>query len=77
LKLLLDFNLSPKLVELLADLFPDALHARDADLGGETPDETIWRYAKQNGLPFSRAITILLSFRIAMGHLPRSFVWRA
>ena len=49
MKLLLDFNLSPKLVELLADLFPDTLHARDAGLAGETPDETIWSYAKQNG----------------------------
>jgi predicted nuclease of predicted toxin-antitoxin system len=49
LKLLLDFNLSPKLVALLADLFPEALHISGTGLPGEIPDETIWNYAKQNG----------------------------
>ncbi|MDQ2842568.1 MAG: DUF5615 family PIN-like protein [Acidobacteriota bacterium] len=49
MRLLLDFNLSPKLVPLLADLFPKALHVRNAGIAGNAPDEIIWRYAKENG----------------------------
>ena len=48
MKLLLDFNLSPKLVALVADLFPEARHVSETGLPGEVPDETIWNYAKKN-----------------------------
>jgi predicted nuclease of predicted toxin-antitoxin system len=48
-KLLLDFNLSPKLVGMVDDLWPGSIHIRSAGFEGETPDEAIWQYAKQNG----------------------------
>jgi predicted nuclease of predicted toxin-antitoxin system len=49
MKLLFDENLSPKLVRLLADLFPDSLHVRDVGLkAADDPD--IWTYAADHDL---------------------------
>lgn len=45
MKLLFDENLSYKLVTKLADIFPDAIHARDLL---EREDVSIWHFAKQN-----------------------------
>jgi predicted nuclease of predicted toxin-antitoxin system len=39
-RLLLDENLSPRLVKLLADVFPDSAHLDDVGLHGHT-DENI------------------------------------
>jgi predicted nuclease of predicted toxin-antitoxin system len=47
-KLLFDENLSPKLVEALADLFPDSKHVDRIGLGGGS-DTAVWEYAKDNG----------------------------
>jgi predicted nuclease of predicted toxin-antitoxin system len=44
MKLLFDENLSYKLVSLLADLFPDSLHVRDAGLKA-ADDHLVWQYA--------------------------------
>jgi predicted nuclease of predicted toxin-antitoxin system len=51
LKLLVDENLAPRLVERLADLFPGSLHVSSVGLGN-TPDEAIWTYAKAHGFTF-------------------------
>ena len=49
MKLLFDENLSPKLVRLLADLFPDSVHVRDVGLkAADDPD--VWAYARELGL---------------------------
>lgn len=48
MKLLFDENLSPKLVDALADLFPDSKHVDRIGLGGES-DNAVWEYAKNNG----------------------------
>jgi predicted nuclease of predicted toxin-antitoxin system len=49
LKLLFDANLSPKLVDRLAELFPDSAHVFDTGLARFTKDEIIWEYARANG----------------------------
>jgi predicted nuclease of predicted toxin-antitoxin system len=49
LKLLFDANLSPKLINFLAELFPDSSHVFDLSLGQLTPDEVIWEYAGAHG----------------------------
>jgi len=46
-KLLFDANISRKIVSLLADLFPESSHTNFVGLSGETPDKTIWDFAKQ------------------------------
>jgi predicted nuclease of predicted toxin-antitoxin system len=49
LKLLFDANLSPKLVSLLGELFPDSIHVFETGLASFTSDRMIWEYAKSNG----------------------------
>ena len=48
MKLLFDENLSPKLPQLLASLFPGSVHVRDCGLKG-CADEELWRFAGKNG----------------------------
>jgi predicted nuclease of predicted toxin-antitoxin system len=48
LKLLIDENLSRKLVFNLLDLFPGSIHLSQADLL-QSPDSLVWEYAKTNG----------------------------
>ena len=49
MKLLFDQNLSPRLVALLVDIFPESVHVRDAGLR-TADDETVWNYALQQQL---------------------------
>ena len=49
MKLLFDENLSPKLVRLLADLFPDSVHVRDIGLQG-ADEPIVWSYAADHDL---------------------------
>jgi predicted nuclease of predicted toxin-antitoxin system len=48
-RLLLDQNLSPRLVADLADLYPDSTHVRDVGLSTAN-DDVVWAYAGQQGL---------------------------
>lgn len=49
MKLLFDQNLSFKLVDRLADLFPDSVHVGSVGLSSAS-DLEIWDYASSNGL---------------------------
>ena len=49
MNLLFDENLSPHLVERLADLYPDCVHVTRVGLE-RAPDEAVWRYARDNAL---------------------------
>jgi predicted nuclease of predicted toxin-antitoxin system len=48
LKLLLDENLSSRLVDQLSDLYPGSAHVHQCGLGS-ADDAAIWEYAKSNG----------------------------
>lgn len=48
MKLLLDENLSPRLVELLQDLCSDVNHVRDVGLASAS-DDAVWSFAFANG----------------------------
>ena len=48
MKLLFDENLSPKLVELLAEEYPGSVHLREAGLRGAS-DDRIWEHARAEG----------------------------
>ncbi len=48
MKLLLDENLSPKLVKPLASTYPDSVHVNDIGLTGRD-DITVWQYARSHG----------------------------
>jgi predicted nuclease of predicted toxin-antitoxin system len=47
-KLLFDENLSPELVEALADTYPDSQHVHEHGLGA-SDDRDVWEYAKSSG----------------------------
>ena len=49
MKLLFDQNLSPSLVKVLSDLYPESIHVRDVGLRDAT-DEAVWNYASRHGL---------------------------
>ncbi len=49
MKLLFDQNLSPRLVDLLSDMFAGSVHVQAVGLDRST-DETVWRHAQENGL---------------------------
>ena len=51
MKLLLDHNLSHKLVDRLADLYPDSAHTRLLRFGRST-DSELWFYARTHGFIF-------------------------
>ena len=48
MRLLLDQNLSPRLNELLADLFPGSMHVKDVGLESAT-DDSVRAYGAQHG----------------------------
>ena len=48
MKLLLDENLSLRLIESLADLYPGSDHVHNLNLGGAN-DSEVWDYAKLHG----------------------------
>ena len=48
MKLLFDENLSPRLVQGPADVYPQSLHLRDCNLRGAS-DVKIWQYAQEYG----------------------------
>jgi predicted nuclease of predicted toxin-antitoxin system len=47
-KLLLDHNLLPKLVRLLADVYPECMHVRELSME-RAPDTEVWQYAAEHG----------------------------
>lgn len=47
MKLLLDENLSPRLIQRLMSLFPDMIYVRDIGFK-RASDEAIWHWAKTN-----------------------------
>lgn len=48
MKLLFDHNLSPRLVKLLADIYPDSNHVYPPGLD-QVSDKEIWEYARREG----------------------------
>jgi predicted nuclease of predicted toxin-antitoxin system len=48
-KLLFDENLPPRLVQLLADVYPGSMHVHECGLGA-ADDSAIWEFAQKNGL---------------------------
>ena len=49
IRLLLDENLSARLLLILADIYPDSQHVEDS-LGRAASDEVIWSHAQRAGL---------------------------
>ncbi len=73
MRLLFDENLSPQLVRLVADLFPESLHVRDVGLKS-ADDPVVWQYAKENRLIIVSKDSDLHQRSFVLGHPPK-LVW--
>ena len=72
MKLLFDENLSPRLVGLIADLYPDSAHVHHCGLG--STDGAIWEYAKTHGFNIVTKDSDFLERTILAGSPPK-VIW--
>jgi predicted nuclease of predicted toxin-antitoxin system len=73
MKLLLDENLSHKLVRQLANLFPDSVHVREVGLKA-ADDPLVWDYAKNNDLMIVSKDSDMHQRSFVFGYPPK-IVW--
>jgi len=73
MKLLFDHNLSHKLVQRLADVFPDSTQTRLLNLSSAL-DSTIWQYAKDNGFAVVTLDKDFADLALQRGSPPR-IIW--
>lgn len=74
MRLLFDENLSPKLVDALADIYPDSAHVDRIGLGGGTDDD-VWLYAKENGFVLVSKDSDFYDKSFLQGYPPK-VVWK-
>ena len=70
MKLLLDQNVSRKLVERLNELFPGTEHVSSA-LSEAVDDATVWSYAKSNGFTIVTKDDDFEQRSVLFGHPPK------
>jgi predicted nuclease of predicted toxin-antitoxin system len=73
LKLLFDENLSPRLVQLLANEYPGSSHVDLAGLGS-AHDADVWRYAKDGGYVLVSKDSDFIEMSVLLGAPPK-LVW--
>lgn len=73
MKLLLDENLSPRLIEQLSDLYPDSAHVDQCGLAS-TGDAAIWEFAKSNGFTIVSKDSDFEERSILLGSPPK-LIW--
>jgi len=73
MKVLLDQNLSPRLVSRIATLFSEVRHVRDVGLK-DADDRAIWEYAKANGFTIFTRDDDFQKFSLVWGPPPK-VVW--
>jgi len=71
MKLLFDQNLSWRLPQKLADLYPDSRHIREVGMK-ESQDVDIWDYAKANGFVIVSKDLDFQQRSLLFGHPPKS-----
>lgn len=73
MKLLLDENISDRIVAHLSDLFPGSTHVNDAGLA-QADDSAIWDWARQNDYAIVSKDTDFAARVVAFGPPPK-LVW--
>ena len=73
MKLLLDQNLSSRLVGRLATLFPESTHVRDVGLE-RADDSTVWEYAAEHGFTIVSKDSDFHQRALVFGHPPK-VIW--
>ena len=73
MKLLLDQNLSPRLLTVIADLYPGSTHVREVGLQA-ADDDTVWRYAAEHGFAIVSRDADFHERSFLLGHPPK-VIW--
>ena len=73
MRLLLDQNLSPRLLATLAALYPGSTHVREVGLQ-TADDETVWQYAAQQGFAIVSKDADFHERSFLLGHPPK-VIW--
>ncbi len=73
MKLLFDENLSPKLPQRLATLFPHSIHVRDVGMKA-TIDPIVWDYAKDNNFMIVSKDADMHDLSLVFGNPPK-VIW--
>jgi len=71
MKLLLDENLSRRLLDSVGGLFPGSIHVASVGLISGTSDRAIWDYGKANGLAILTADTDFVTLANTLGPPPK------
>jgi predicted nuclease of predicted toxin-antitoxin system len=72
-KLLFDQNLSPRLVQLLSDIYPDSAHVYAIGLD-RASDTVLWNYAREHGFTLVTQDADFSEMSEAMGFPPK-VIW--
>jgi predicted nuclease of predicted toxin-antitoxin system len=72
-KLLLDENLSDRIISRVVDLFPDSTHIKAVGLR-EAEDFVVWEWAKKHGFTMVSKDTDFHQRAIVFGHPPK-IIW--
>lgn len=70
MKLLLDENLSDRIIHRISDLYPDSEHVKTLGLIN-TDDAVIWKYAKTNGFMIVSKDSDFHQRSLLYGHPPK------
>ena len=73
MKLLFDQNLSPRLVQLLSDIYPDSAHVYAIGLD-RASDTVLWNYAREHGFTLVTQDADFSEMSEAMGFPPK-VIW--
>ena len=76
MKLLFDENLSPRLVGLLADVYPGSAHVHDCGLGS-ADDEAVWQFAKRENFSIVSKDSDFQERSVLRGYPPKVIWLRA
>lgn len=73
MKFLFDQNLSPRLPQILADIYPESVHVREIGMGDAT-DTAIWEYAKSEDFVIVSKDSDFQARSLLYGSLPKSIL---
>ncbi|MGE0540467.1 MAG: DUF5615 family PIN-like protein [Dehalococcoidia bacterium] len=75
MRLLFDENVSPRLVRLLRDVYPDSTHVHDLGLGG-ADDDDVWNYAATHNFVVVTKDIDFYHRSVRLGHPPKVILLR-
>lgn len=73
MKLLFDQNLSPRLINRLSDLYPEALHVSEVGLA-RAQDSEVWEFARDKGFIIVSKDTDFSEMSVVRGFPPK-VIW--